>query len=231
MSENELDVQYRFFVVGGRPLCVWGTDIQSLALELLDNLDASYFEYLANTHSQHINEDQPREKETQFAALAIRSAYSQAIETMFALLCAAVQAPQCVHAWIDNYQPRELYALVRKIHGRQLVDSLLSAKRVTWQTIAEAVFESLVLEDKEKESAINYPAASGRGIGPLEQLELLDMESPIVFFLPWVLDILPDHLFRCMLPNGAHMIAIRPKFTTPQLLLDGWHSSKDFSCR
>jgi hypothetical protein len=154
MSKNELDVQYRFFVVGERALCVWGTDIRSLALEFLDNLDASYFEYLANTHSEQINEDQPREKESQFAALAIRTAYSQALETLFALLCAAVQAPQCIHAWIDNYQPRELYALVRKIHNRQPVDSLLSAKRVTWQTIADAIFESLVLENKEKESAI-----------------------------------------------------------------------------
>lgn len=154
MNETELDVQYRFFVVGERPLCVWGTDIRSLALEFLENLDASYFEYLANTHSEHINEDQPREKESQFAALAIRAAYSQALETLFALLCAAIQAPYCIHAWIDSYQPRELFALVRKIHNRQTVDSLLSAKPVTWQTIAEAIFESLVLEDKEKESTI-----------------------------------------------------------------------------
>jgi hypothetical protein len=154
MSENELDVQYRLFVVGERPLCVWGTNIQSLALEFLDNLDASYFEYLANTHSQHINEDQPREKDSQFAALTIRAAYSQALETLFALLCAAIQAPQCIHAWIDNYQPRELYSLVRKIHTRQPVHSLLSAKSITWQTIADAIFESLVMENKEKESAI-----------------------------------------------------------------------------
>jgi hypothetical protein len=154
MNENELDIQYRLFVVGERPLCIWGTDIQSLALEFIDNLDASYFEYLANTHLQNISEDQPREKESQFAALAIRTAYSQALETFFALLCAAIQAPQCVHAWIDNYQPRELYAIVRRIHKRQPVDSLLSATTITWHTIAEAIFESLVLEDKERESAI-----------------------------------------------------------------------------
>jgi hypothetical protein len=154
MSEQELDVQYRFFVIGERPLCVWGTDIQSLALEFLDNLDATYFEYIANTHSQNIIEDRPREKESQFAALAIRTAYSQALETLFALLCAAVQAPYCIHAWIDNYQSRELYALVRKIHNRQPVETLLSVKPVTWQIIAEVVFASLVLENKEKESAI-----------------------------------------------------------------------------
>lgn len=154
MSEHELDIQYRFFVVGERPLCVWGTDTQSLALEFLDNLDATYFEYIANTHSQNIIEDKPREKESQFAALAIRMAYSQALETLFALLCAAIQAPFCIHAWVDNYQSRELYTLVRKIHNREPVETLLSVKRVTWQTIAEAIFESLVLEDKEKEIAI-----------------------------------------------------------------------------
>lgn len=154
MSENELDIQYRLFILGERPLCVWGTDIKSLTLEFLDNLDATYFEYIANTHSENIIEDKPREKESQFAALAIRTAYSQALETLFALLCAAVQAPYCVHAWIDNYQPRELLALVRRIHNREPVETLLSVKRVTWQKIAEAVFESLVLKDKEKETAI-----------------------------------------------------------------------------
>jgi hypothetical protein len=154
MSENELDIQYRLFVVGERPFCIWGTEIRSLALEFLDSLDASYFEYIANTHLQHVSEEQPREKESQFAALTIRTAYSQALETLFALLCAAIQAPQCVHAWIDNYQSRELYGLVRLIHTRQPVVSLLSAPSPTWNAIAEAVFESLVLEDKERESAI-----------------------------------------------------------------------------
>ena len=154
MSENELDIQYRLFVVGERPFCVWDTDIQSRALEFLDQVDASYFDYLADTHIQHISEDQPREKESQFAALAIRTAYSQALETFFALLCAAIQAPQCIHAWIDNYQSKELYSLVRQIQSRQPVISLLKISKPTWHTIAEAVFESLVLEDKERESTI-----------------------------------------------------------------------------
>jgi hypothetical protein len=154
MDANKLDIQYRFFIVGERPLCVWGLDIKSDALEFLDNLDATYFEYIANSHIQNITEDKPYEKESQFAALAIRMAYSQALETLFALLCAAIQAPYCIHAWIDNYQSQELYTLVRKIHNWEPVETMLSVKRVTWQTISETIFESLVLEDKEKETEI-----------------------------------------------------------------------------
>ncbi len=154
MGENTLDLQYRFFVVGKRPFCIWGTDISSLALEFLDGVDPTYFEYIADTHLQHIREDQPREKESQFAALAIRGAYSQALETLFALLGASVQAPQCVHAWIDNYQPRELYSLVRRIHNRQPIASLVNVPVLTWPVIAETLLTWLVLEDKEREATI-----------------------------------------------------------------------------
>jgi hypothetical protein len=160
MSENKVDVQYRMLVIGERPYCVWGTDIQKMALEFLSNLDASYFEYLANTHIQLINEEQPREKESQFSALALRTIYSQGIETLFALLGAALQSPQCIHAWVDNYQPRELYSLVRKIHNQQPFYSLLNKQKISWEIVADTIFESLVLEDKAKETVIKKDFAN-----------------------------------------------------------------------
>lgn len=55
------------------------------------------------------------------------------------------------------------------------------------------------------------------------------MELLILVLLTLILDILPDRLFRGMLPHGANMIAIGPKFATPQLLFDPGHPSENFS--
>ena len=56
------------------------------------------------------------------------------------------------------------------------------------------------------------------------------MQLFVVFFLPLVFDILPDHSLSRMRTNGAYIVTICPKFTIPQLLLDGGHSGKYFSC-
>jgi hypothetical protein len=55
------------------------------------------------------------------------------------------------------------------------------------------------------------------------------MQLLILVRLTLVLDILLNHLFRGMLPYGANIVAIGPKFASPQLFLDGGHPSKHFS--
>jgi hypothetical protein len=51
-------VQYQLSVVDKRPLYIWGTEIRALTLEFLDDLNASSFEYPADTHLQPVCEDQ-----------------------------------------------------------------------------------------------------------------------------------------------------------------------------
>lgn len=143
------DLQYRFFVVDERPYCLWDTNISDRVLKFLDSVDPSYYEYLANTHSQALSGD-----DSQRAALAIRAAYSQALETLFALICAAIQAPQCVPAWMASYRNQDLKNVVSKIHNNLPIQSLLVQDRLSWETVSAIIHTSLIMEDKERESKV-----------------------------------------------------------------------------
>jgi hypothetical protein len=149
MYMETIDLQYRFFVVDERPFCLWDTDISRRTLQFLDSIDPSYYEYLADAHGQALSGEND-----QHAALAIRAAYSQALETLFALLCATVQAPVCPHAWMIKYRNRDLYSVVEKIHDRRPILSLVKEDRLSWQIVSDIVHVSLVLDDKEKERVI-----------------------------------------------------------------------------
>jgi hypothetical protein len=154
-TENSMHFQYSFFLVDERPFCLWDIDLKKRTLEFLDNLDPSYFEYVANLHIEHIGEnDEARSKESQHAALAMRTTYSQALETLFALISASIQAPRCIPAWINLYQNHELRNVVDKIHNHKPLLCQIKFELLSWTSIAEIVFQALILEDKEKEAAI-----------------------------------------------------------------------------
>src|ERR1051325_5869685 len=54
----------------------------------------------------------------------------------------------------------------------------------------------------------------------------------LILFLPaLLLNVLSNHLLVPVLPDRADVIARRPEFSTPQLLLYLWTGRKDFSCR
>ena len=77
-------------MVDDKPFCLWDTDVQKITLEFLDSIDPSYFDYIADSHLQAAIEDK-----SQVASLAIRAGYSQGLETLFALIAAAVPVIIC----------------------------------------------------------------------------------------------------------------------------------------
>ena len=97
-----VDFQYGFFLVGERPFCLWDQDINKLNSNFLNGIDPEYFEYLADTNFEKLGDE--TEDIHQHAALAIRAAFSQGLETLFALIFASVQAPHCVPAWMNIYK-------------------------------------------------------------------------------------------------------------------------------
>jgi hypothetical protein len=154
-TDNTLNLQYSFFLVDERPFCLWDIDLKKRNLEFLESLDPSYYEYMANLHIQNIGEDDDaRSKESQHAALAMRTVYSQALETLFALISAFIQAPRCIPAWINLYQNHELRNVIDKIHNHKHLLSQIKPEFLSWSSISEIVFQSLVFEDKEKEASV-----------------------------------------------------------------------------
>src|SRR5262249_30177507 len=83
------------FAINEEPHCIWGYDLHDRNEEFLRSLDPRFFEYAAKSY-QALSEGE----DSMRAAMALRSAYSHGLETMFALLCAVVQAPDCVYGWV-----------------------------------------------------------------------------------------------------------------------------------
>ena len=90
-------------VIDETPYCVWDWDIDRLEREFLNGIAPGYFAYMAQAHDPHLDGE-----EAQRAARALRMTYSHAQETLMSLLCALVQAPDCVVGWMHKYRNEEL---------------------------------------------------------------------------------------------------------------------------
>jgi hypothetical protein len=123
------------FVVGDEPYCLWEDDVAKRTRDFLTGLDTEFFAYILNAHVQ--TEDEKR------ASVAIRLALHHATETLFSLLGAFVQAPECPYAWIAQCRTEELREVVRRIG---VGDSTLITKWAMpfhgWEAVAAAVLRS-----------------------------------------------------------------------------------------
>ncbi len=137
------------FAVNETPYCFWDLDAKQRNLDFINSIDPLYFQHIANLHSEALDGD-----EKQYAAAALRVAYSHGLESFFALLCATVQAPDCIIGWLLKYQIVELREVVRKISERRRIYSKLQPKPVTWDVIVEVVFSYFITGDNEKDEKI-----------------------------------------------------------------------------
>ena len=159
MSSTQLE--FVRFVVDNTPHACWEWNLQGRNLEYLRGVDASYYAYVADANAEHLDDEEHRQR----AALAIRIAYSQALETLFALLCARVQAPGCVIGWLLVYQNHDLNSLVRKLSRHQKVRSVLKVEP-TWENISRGIHAYLGHDDAKKEwISVGFAKAWGRFAG------------------------------------------------------------------
>jgi len=121
------------FVVNDTPYCVWDFDIHQHNKAFIKSINHRYFEHLGKIHSAFLEEE-----DKQYAAIALRAAYSHALETLFALLGATLQAPDCVVGWVLKYRPEELRGFVRKVVDRQKIYTKLSLTDTQWIEIVKA---------------------------------------------------------------------------------------------
>lgn len=143
-------MRYSMFAVDEAPFCVWEWDLRERNLEFINNIDPTYFEYLAKNHLPGLETDAQK----QHAALSLRTEYAHGLETFFALLFATVQAPDCVIGWLHKYELGDLRNLIQKVQRGDPILSKLRIQPITWQTIAYTVLTYLSLEDREQEKRI-----------------------------------------------------------------------------
>lgn len=144
MKDEKL--QIILFTVDETPYACWDWELSQKNIEFLEGIDSDYFRYVAESNSDNLgDEDKHR------AALSLRIAYSQALEVLFSLLCAAAQAPNCVVGWMLAYKNSELRNVVRKITNIQRINSRLKGDPITWELIAKYVHSHLTYDAKKVE--------------------------------------------------------------------------------
>lgn len=132
------------FVVDKKPYACWDWELKEKNLEFLEGIDATYYNYIADAHSEHIDKDDKHR-----AALSLRLSYSQGLETLFSLICSAVQAPHCSIGWLLKYQNTDLSNVVENIHNRKRMYTRFKENNIGWEIFSKAV-HSYFNYDKEK---------------------------------------------------------------------------------
>lgn len=136
-EEERFDVNFSPFAVNEKARCYWDTDLQGKNAEFIRGIDPGYFRYLAATHSENWDGG-PEERA--HGAMAVRSAYHHGTETLFALLFAGLQAPDCVVGWMQEYVTGDLRDLVGSVGGEVPRYLRIRPDTWTWEGIARSVF-------------------------------------------------------------------------------------------
>ncbi len=130
-----MKIESALFTVEHRPYCVRDWEMRKANLHFVNSIDSKYFEYIANVHTDHIDgEDKQR------SATALRASWFHGLETMFALICAALQAPECVLGWMGKYRTDTLRRMVAAISARS-VDFIVKCPihPVSWESISDEI--------------------------------------------------------------------------------------------
>lgn len=137
-------------MVNTEPYCVWEVDLQERNNDFLDGIDVEYYSYVLKSHIDCDDSDDKR------AVIAVRNAYYHAMETMYSLFGAFLQAPYCTYAWIGKYKTSDLRDIVKKINsGSTSLETIVKIDKLSWENIAELVFSYYDPKSDEKQKIID----------------------------------------------------------------------------
>jgi len=132
---------------------VWGHDLRERNARFLRSIDPGYFAYVARLNGQQLDSSA-----AQYAALSLRITYSQASEALFALLCAALQAPDFPLGWLLAYRNEELRSLVTAIDNGAVVLERVGLNPPSWTKLSALINRF----DKASEAKAETQAAFAR---------------------------------------------------------------------
>ena len=131
---DEREIQARSFMVGDEPhclICHKGTNSA-----FLEGFNAEYFRYVAEVHEKQLEGENRG-----MAAIALRTGYYHALETLFMLMFAGLQAPQAVPGWLLKCRPHQLRDIVEGIGKKEmkLVSTKWKLEKASWSDISELI--------------------------------------------------------------------------------------------
>jgi hypothetical protein len=148
-------LQYCRFAIDETPVCVWSFEPDRVNTDYLGSMDPHYFMNIA----EHLAREGFDSSESQQRALAIRSLYGQASESLLALLGATVQAHDCVPGWMGRYRSEELRSVLTKVSQGKCLRNRWGLAALTWETISEIIHAPVSFGGPERKSS--YTRAFG----------------------------------------------------------------------
>lgn len=145
-------LQNTIFMVNHEPYCIWEIDLRARNEEFLQGVDVDYFDYVLNTHLA--TEDEKR------ASIALRITLHHAMETLFSLLGACVQSPDCAYAWIAKCSNKELREFVKSVGDFQnSLFTKLNINNVSWESVSKVVFSGYMPGTDRNKSTVELFAS------------------------------------------------------------------------
>jgi hypothetical protein len=142
----EIDLCYFKFVVDETPYCLWTPESLQYNQRFLESIDPLYFSHIREAHEPMLKDEGVIKH---YAAVALRTAYAQGLETLFALLGSAIQAPHCTVGWILKYQNHELRSLTKKIQDKQPIYAIPEISIVSWETVTKRIMSHAKSSERE----------------------------------------------------------------------------------
>lgn len=133
-EEKLIPIYAHPFVIHERPFCFWDREDTPFQQAFLRGLDPEYFTFVAQSSLAHIEGEHSLR-----ASLAIRIAYSHALETHFALIGAALQAPDSPAGWMLSYRVEDVVELGKAITERAASKNRWGLKCPSWKDVAVAL--------------------------------------------------------------------------------------------
>ena len=125
--------------VDDKPFCFWDHDLKKKNIDFLKGFDPNYFNFVAGTFYEIVDEEGASIEDKQHAAIGVRNTFSHASETLFAFLCATLQAPDFIPGWLNKYRLTDLYTLVNKINKNIPFRCKIYPDELSWSGLSNMV--------------------------------------------------------------------------------------------
>jgi hypothetical protein len=134
-------MKYNLFCVDEIPYCIWDGGYQNINSEYIKRIEPHYYEYVAQLNYNVVCDSEADKESKQFAAISLRNYYTQALETLFALIFATLQAPSCIPGWMMKYRNSDLYKLVEKTNKKSPIKiRFTKIENISWDSVVKLIF-------------------------------------------------------------------------------------------
>ncbi len=124
----------------------------------LEMVDPEYFEYQARIYGERLDLDQSDKR----AAIGLRLAYFHGLESFLALLCALLQSPVSIPAWLLRYRTSDLRRVVTEIGSGTISYPGIMLEGYSWRHLS-AFIHDLSVEEPIRQTIVDGFARTWRG--------------------------------------------------------------------